>query len=66
MLDTAIRQFCRNQKLAQPAESPRKAFCARGCHASLPDQTQLDRVRTEKQKAKKKSGDFTDDDRVRS
>lgn len=35
MLDTAIRQFCRNQKLAQPAESPRKAFCARGCHASF-------------------------------
>jgi hypothetical protein len=26
------------------------------------DKTQLDRVRTEKQKAKKKSGDFTDDD----
>ena len=29
------------------------------------DKTQLDRVRTEKQKAKKKSGDFTDDE-VRS
>ena len=26
------------------------------------DKTQLDRVRTEKQKAKKKSGDFTDAD----
>ncbi len=28
------------------------------------DETQLDRVRTEKQKSKKKSGDFTDDDEV--
>ena len=39
MLDTAVRHFCRNprcrQKLAQPVESPRKAFCSRGCHASF-------------------------------
>jgi hypothetical protein len=28
------------------------------------DKTQLHRVRTEKQKSKKKSGDFSDDDEV--
>ena len=30
MLDTAVRHFCCRKKLAQPAQSRRKAFCARG------------------------------------
>jgi hypothetical protein len=51
---------------SMPAKRPR--LCPTSRSSSIQeqslDETQLDRVRTEKQKSKMKSGDFTDDDEV--